>query len=87
MERPDRLPPSGDPGHSETRPQDTPSWRHDTTPDAERMGLDRNTVEGAQVAFVASLDGSRRRHRWVAWVIIFLMFGLPMLLWAVQALR
>lgn len=51
------------------------------------MGLDRNTVEGAQVAFVSALDGSKPRHRRAAWLVLFLLFGLPLLLTVIGLLR
>lgn len=75
---------SGDPGHSEV-PE---GWHRDPsgTADQRRMGLDRNSVEGAFVDFTGRLDGRRRKHRMVAWTIIFVMFGLPILLFVVQLL-
>jgi hypothetical protein len=47
--------------------------------DARRMGVDRNTEEGALIAFSGSLDGRNPLHRLVAWVLL-VSFGLPVLL-------
>ena len=49
-----------------------------TAPDARRLGLDRNTEEGALVAFSAALRPANPRHRVVAWVLL-IAFGLPAL--------
>ena len=70
-----RLDPSGDPGHG------VPSaWRPPALPeDARRMGLDRNTVEGAWLELAAGLDRHRRSHLLVAWLGL-LVFGVPVLL-------
>ena len=38
--------------------------------DAQRLGLDRNTQEGAMLSFAASLDPRRRAHKVVAWVML-----------------
>lgn len=38
--------------------------------DALRMGLDRNTEEGALVALAAALDPAKRLHRVLAWVML-----------------
>ncbi|MDQ6641913.1 MAG: hypothetical protein M3Y66_05390 [Actinomycetota bacterium] len=74
--------PSGDPGHSEV-----PDWhlpRGFSSPyaneEAARMGLDRNTLEGAQLHFFSNLSPNKLLHKTVAWVALFLMFGLPLLL-------
>lgn len=78
--------PSGDPGHSES----LPGWHQDPQSfgDQRRIGLDRNSAEGAFVDFAGRLDGRRRKHRIAAWGIIFVMFGLPVLLMMlVQFLR
>lgn len=47
--------------------------------DAQRMGLDRHTQEGALVAMAGSLDSSKLSHRMVAWVMLAAMV-LPLLL-------
>jgi len=47
--------------------------------DARRMGLDRNTEEGAMLAMAASLDPAKASHRLVAWVLIVAFVG-PLLL-------
>lgn len=74
--------PSGDPGHS-----DVPDWhlpRGLANPyadeDAARMGLDRNTLEGAQLHFFSNLSPANPSHKLVAWVALFLLFGLPLLI-------
>ena len=54
--------------------------RHYGTPDAARIGLDRNTPEGAEIAFFSQLNASKPWHRAVAWVALFVMFGVPVLL-------
>jgi len=46
--------------------------------DARRIGLDRNTEEGALIAFSSSLRAANPRHRAVAWVLLA-AFGLPAL--------
>ncbi|MGY2873716.1 hypothetical protein ACVW00_000906 [Marmoricola sp. URHA0025 HA25] len=48
------------------------------SPDARRIGLDRNTEEGALIAFSSSLRPGNVRHRVVAWVLLA-AFGLPVL--------
>jgi hypothetical protein len=47
--------------------------------DARRLGLDRNTEEGALLAFSSALRPSNPTHRVVAWVLLA-AFGLPALL-------
>jgi len=47
--------------------------------DARRLGLDRNTQEGALIAFAGSLDPARPLHRIVAWVLL-VAFAAPMAL-------
>lgn len=46
--------------------------------DARRLGLDRNTEEGALIAFSSSLRPGNPMHRAVAWVLLA-AFGLPAL--------
>jgi hypothetical protein len=46
------------------------------TRDARRIGLDRNTEEGALLAFSGSLRPDKPAHRVVAWVLL-VAFGLP----------
>ena len=48
------------------------------TQDARRIGLDRNTEEGALVAFSSALRPTNPLHRLVAWVLLA-AFGLPAL--------
>ena len=47
--------------------------------DARRMGLDRNTQEGAMIALAGSLKSSKRSHKIVAWLLL-LVFAVPTLL-------
>jgi len=47
--------------------------------DAELMGLDRNTEEGAMIAMAGSLQPARPFHRLIAWVVV-LALTLPLLL-------
>lgn len=49
------------------------------SPDARRLGLDRNTEEGALLAFSGALRPNNPLHRAVAWVLLA-AFGLPALL-------
>lgn len=49
------------------------------SPDARRLGLDRNTEEGALIAFTGSLRPDKPLHRVGAWVLL-VAFGLPVLL-------
>lgn len=43
--------------------------------DAVRMGMDRNTEEGALVAMAGSLSGAKPSHRLVAWIILACFVG------------
>lgn len=75
-----RIESDADPGHS---PLDQASdWvPADGLSDAERrMGFTPHTIEGAELDFVGRLDPSKRKHRIIAGVILFLMFGLPLLM-------
>ena len=74
----DRTPgPSGDPGHA---PWHDGGWRPPELPqDVRRIGLDRNTVEGAWIEFASVLDRSRPSHVVVAWLALAI-FVLPLLL-------
>lgn len=53
--------------------------RPDRSPEARRLGLDRNTEEGALLAFSGALRPDKPAHRVVAWVLLA-AFGLPVLL-------
>ena len=44
--------------------------------DAQRLGLDRNTEEGALIAFSGALRADKPVHRVVAWVLLA-AFGIP----------
>jgi hypothetical protein len=48
------------------------------SPDARRIGLDRNTEEGALIAFSSSLRANNPVHRAVAWILLA-AFGFPAL--------
>lgn len=52
---------------------------HGIPEDAQRMGLDRNTVEGSLVSMAGSLSSARRSHKLVAWVLLVVFAG-PILL-------
>lgn len=51
--------------------------------DARRMGLDRNTEEGALIALAGSLDPGKLSHKVVAWVLL-VAFAVPLLLGLVR---
>ena len=70
-----RLDASGDPGHG---PVGHHIWQPPEMPeDLRRMGLTRNTEEGAWIEFVSMLDRSRPSHVLVAWLILVALVGLP----------
>ena len=78
-----RLDPSGDPGHGVP----TAPWRPPAMPeDIRRIGLDRNTVEGAWVEFASLLDRRRTSHVVVAWLALA-VFVVPVLLTLVGLLQ
>jgi hypothetical protein len=53
---------------------------HNPVPlDARRMGLDRNTEEGALLALASSLNPAKMSHRLVAWIMLFAV-TVPLLL-------
>ncbi len=54
--------------------------------DARRLGLDRNTEEGALIALAASLDPGKLSHKIIAWVLL-LVFAAPVLLGLMQEIR
>ncbi|MFC6286705.1 hypothetical protein ACFP3Q_10865 [Nocardioides sp. GCM10027113] len=75
--------PSGDPGHSPV----SDLWRPPTMPeDSRRMGLDRNTVEGAWLEFASVLDRRKPSHVVVA-VLALAIFVIPVLLTLLDVLR
>lgn len=49
------------------------------TEEAARIGLDRNTVEGAQLAFFSHLDARKLSHRLTALTALTLLSGWPVL--------
>ena len=72
-----RLEASGDPGHG---PVGHDIWQPPELPDdLRRMGLTRNTEEGAWVEFAAMLDRSKPSHVLVAWLILLTLVGIPLL--------
>ena len=78
-----RLDPSGDPGHDAV----PAPWMPPELPeDARRMGLDRNTVEGAWLGFAVGLDPRRPSHLVLAWLGLAI-FGLPVVLQVLSLLR
>jgi hypothetical protein len=73
-----RLDPSGDPGHG---PVAHDIWQPPEMPDdLRRMGLTRNTEEGAWIEFASMLDRSKPSHVAVAWLILLALFGIPLLM-------
>jgi hypothetical protein len=54
--------------------------------DARRMGLDRNTEEGAMVALAGSLDPAKLSHKLIAWVLL-LVVAAPVLLGVLTEIR
>jgi hypothetical protein len=73
-----RLDASGDPGHG---PADHTVWAPPELPDdLRRMGLTRNTEEGAWIEFASMLDRSRPSHVAVAWLILLMLFGIPLVM-------
>ncbi len=78
-----RLDPSGDPGHGLA----SVPWQPPVMPeDIRRIGLDRNTIEGAWVEFASLLDRRRRSHVAVAWLALAI-FVVPVLLTLLGLLR
>lgn len=47
--------------------------------DAQLMGFDRNTEEGALIAMAGSLSAAKPSHKIVAWILV-IAFALPLLL-------
>jgi hypothetical protein len=46
--------------------------------DAQKLGLDRNTEEGAMVAMAGSLSPTKPVHRLVAWALLASLIGPPL---------
>jgi hypothetical protein len=64
------------------------TYAHDTPPiplDLRRMGLDRNTEEGALVSMAGSLNPAKPTHRLVAWVLLA-VFCVPLVVTIVHEL-
>lgn len=78
--RDDPSDPTDDPTDDDpTGQQSTTSAVQGVPVDAQRMGLDRNTVEGSLLAMVGTLDGARWTHKVVAWLLL-VVFVSPLLL-------
>lgn len=54
--------------------------------DARRLGLDRNTEEGALIALAGSLDPAKVSHKIIAWVLLLVLIA-PLLLGVLQEIR
>jgi hypothetical protein len=79
------MPEDDDTGAELIRPEDF--LASDRFPgDARRLGLDRNTEEGALIALAASLDPGKLSHKIIAWVLLF-VFAAPLLLGVAQEIR
>lgn len=69
-------------GHPEDRDETGPvppqRYEHPMPPDAARVGLDRNTEEGAMIALAGALNPRKASHRVVAWIML-LAIGLPVI--------
>jgi hypothetical protein len=62
------------------------TYAHDIQPipaDARRIGLDRNTEEGALVAMAGSLNPAKPLHRLVAWILLA-AFCIPLVITVVN---
>lgn len=80
-----RLDASGDPGHG---PVGHEIWKPPEIPDdLRRIGLTRNTEEGAWLEFVSMLDRSKPSHVAMAWLILLTLFGIPLLVTITQLLQ
>jgi hypothetical protein len=69
---------------SEQWDEDPPplTYAYDTQPipyDARRMGLDRNTEEGALISMAGSLNPAKPSHRLVAWIMLA-VFCVPLVI-------
>lgn len=72
-----RLDSSGDPGHGPVAPQ---IWQPPEMPaDLQRLGLTRNTEEGAWIELASMLDRARPSHLLIAWLMLAI-FVVPLLL-------
>ncbi len=69
------------------RPEPDPAWTPPGLPEEHvRMGLTRNTVEGAWLEFASNLDPRRPFHVAVAWVALAI-FVMPVLVTLVSLFR
>ena len=71
------LDPSGDPGHAPVEPE---IWQPPEMPgELQRLGLTRNTEEGAWIEFASMLDRGRPSHVLIAWLMLA-VFVVPVVL-------
>lgn len=68
-----------DPSYDERPPLVHTHVQHNIPRDAQLMGFDRNTEEGALIALAGSLSAAKPSHKLVAWVLL-LAFSLPLLM-------
>ncbi|MPZ95205.1 MAG: hypothetical protein GEU96_09915 [Propionibacteriales bacterium] len=68
-----------DPDRPDVDPTGHAHALHGVPSDAQLMGLDRNTEEGALVALAGSLSPTRPSHQLVAWLVLA-SFVAPLLL-------
>ncbi len=68
-----------DDGYDERPPLIHTHTQHGIPQDAQLMGFDRNTEEGALIGMMGSLDSAKPVHKMVAWVLL-VAFSLPLLL-------
>lgn len=68
-----------DDGYDERLPLVHTSSQHNIPRDAQLMGFDRNTEEGALIAMIGSLSSARQSHKVVAWILL-VVFSLPLLM-------
>ncbi len=71
--------PSNDPSDDDRPRLVHTSTQHGIPRDAQLMGFDRNTEEGALIAMMGSLSSARPSHKVVAWVLLA-AFSLPLML-------
>lgn len=76
-----------DPDHDGPTGQRATAWAQQGVPeDAQKMGLDRHTVEGSLVAMAGSLSSARTTHKLVAWALLA-VFAVPPVLTLLNWLR
>lgn len=70
FDEPSDLGGPGEPAPEPISPEDFVTIHRGIPPDARRMGLDRNSEEGAMVALAGSLDPTKLSHKVVAWLLL-----------------